>query len=167
EKTHEAAAERTDRAVREMLAPRLEERHPLARAEERAPRRVDADRDDHVAEERRGPLDEIEVAESDRVEAPGINRETSDGSARGRHFFSTLPLDALSAGFDGVSEGFAGLSGVFVSGFFGSGFGSAFFGSGFGSAFFGSGFVSGFAGGGTVGSGSIGGFCAAPRGAFG
>ena len=58
-----------------------EERHPLLDREERVPRGVHADGDDDVAEERGGALDEVEVAERDRVEAAGVDGETRDGGA--------------------------------------------------------------------------------------
>jgi hypothetical protein len=53
-------------------------REPLVRGEEPVLGLVDPDRDDDLVEERRGPLDDVEVPVGDRVERPG-----ADGAAHG------------------------------------------------------------------------------------
>jgi hypothetical protein len=44
--------------------------------------RIDPDRDDHLVEQRRGALNDVEVPVGDRVEGPGADGTTHDISSR-------------------------------------------------------------------------------------
>ena len=103
----EQTVERLDRHVGQVGRDARHEVDPLLHREERAARRVAADPDDDVAEERRGALDEVEVPERGRVEAAGVDGQAGDGAAH-RELAGGWAAGAGDAGGGGGAGGGCG-----------------------------------------------------------